>query len=238
MKLDERNGVIASTIEEFTSTLPAPRPALPSSIRNTIDQVFAADDINDILRSLQRHADGGDATIAEWARKTKATIEIRSPTSVLVTLRMLRASSRWTIAEAFQREYAIASEFMSHGDFVEGIDAKLIRRSKDRPNWTPNTLTEASAANTIGAIDAFFPDTLPDRLPLLRSGAGAQYTDYPHAPLSLPREKDILTSLSDPSVEGDAEKCVQFWLFECDGRVGVREKVEDVLERRSLKESN
>ena len=90
------------------------------------------------------------------------------------------------------------------------------------------------ADTAIRQINQFFPQT-PRRLQLLRTGPGAEFKDYPHSELGLPREAEILESLEDEEIEGDYKKCVEWWVFQYEGKVGVREKVEDVLERLASK---
>ena len=47
-----------------------------------------------------------------WAYRTLKTMRKRSPTSVHVALRQMRASGKWSIADTFRREHAIATKFM------------------------------------------------------------------------------------------------------------------------------
>ena len=142
--MPQRLQIINDTIEEFTTGLPHDTPMqIASDIRRAIDYVFQeSHNINDILAALKETRDvpNTPANIVDWAKRTEKTILMRSPTSVKVTLHMLRAARRWNIVQAFQQEYHIAARFMEHPDFIEGVTARLIRKPAQTPNWTPATL--------------------------------------------------------------------------------------------------
>lgn len=191
-----------------------------------IDAIFAANSPLDILAGLQDLINAGEHSqeIKQWAEKTIKTIRERSPTSVAVTLRQMREAREWDIAETFQRELDIATHFMHHPDFIEGVTARLINRTKERPNWSPNTLEEV----TDEQVDAFFRQVSEERLALLDIGKRGRYTKYPHAYLGLPTEKEILAFVEEGR---STEEIVKYFIKEKDGKVGVREKVEEVMER-------
>jgi 3-hydroxyisobutyryl-CoA hydrolase len=168
-----------------------------------------------------------DEAVRSWATKTIATIRERSPIGVAVTLRALRAGRHWNIAQAFRNEHAIASAFMAHSDFVTGVTARLIERSKERPNWAPNTLEDVRDAD----VDAFFVgcDAKSGGLPLLETGPRASYNEYPHAWTTLPTETAIKEQLQKSG--GSQEEALKALLKNTDGKVGVKEKVEEVFSR-------
>lgn len=190
-----------------------------------IDAIFSANSPLEILAGLQDLINSGDHTqeLKQWADKTMKTIRERSPTSVAVTLRQMREAKEWNIAETFQRELDIATHFMHHPDFIEGVTARLINRTKERPNWSPTSLEEV----TDKQVDSFFRQAEGERLGLLETGEHADFAEYPHAQLALPTEKEILAVSEGRS----KEEIVNHFIQERDGKVGVREKVEEVMER-------
>ncbi|TID19032.1 3-hydroxyisobutyryl-CoA hydrolase mitochondrial precursor [Venturia nashicola] len=222
----EVHSLIASTIAEFDTGLPSPRPQITGGQRQMIDGIFAADSPLDILAGLQDLINSGDHSqeIQQWAEKTIKTIKERSPTSVAVTLRQMREAREWDIAETFQRELDIATHFMHHPDFVEGVTARLINRTKERPNWSPNTLEEV----TDEQVNAFFQRVGKEPLDLLETRNNGRYAEYPHAWLGLPTESQI-RKLSSEGMS--TEEIVKHFIKEKEGKVGVREKVEEVMER-------
>ena len=234
--IDERNEIVSQTIDEFATGLPYDEPMeLAGEIRQKIDHYFDPAEfmsINEIVAALEARVleDSND----EWARDTLERLKERSPTSLAVTLRQMRDGIGWDIAEAFQREYNLASRFIEHPDFEEGVSSLLIRRSKERPNWQPSTVKNVQSAD----IDKFFSD--PPSLKLLRQMDRSKYRTYPHAKFSLPTEFDIVKLIRDQemvdqvnkgtmTVEGMMEACAQYYGY----KPGVREKVEEVIRRRT-----
>lgn len=162
--------------------------------------------------------------IKAWAKKTAATIRERSPISVAVTLRQMQTARSWNIAEAFQHEHNIAARFMAHPDFVTGVTARLIERSKDRPSWKPNTIEEVTERE----VKSFF--NKPLKLALLNDSEAARYEEYPHRSLTLVTEADILAFKRQHSSTTN-DQIVKHFVDRSKGKQGVREKVEEVLER-------
>lgn len=223
MPPQERYKIINATIEEFSTGLPAERPQISGELRKTIDRVFHVDqpDAKAIIKSLEKvHADGSP-DLKKWAEKTIETIQTRSPISVAVTLEQMRVGRDWSIAQTFQREYDIASHFMAHPDFVEGVTARLIERKKERPNWQPNTLDDVKKSD----VKAFFAGSKDGSpLPLITQ---ADYKEYPHNWIGLPREDEILREASGKK----ADEVVAKLLEKYEGKQGVREKIAEVLDR-------
>ncbi|KNG52502.1 3-hydroxyisobutyryl-CoA hydrolase mitochondrial precursor [Stemphylium lycopersici] len=223
MSLNDRFRIINATIEEFSTGLPADRPQISGELRRTIDAVFHADQpgIKGIMTSLERvKNDHADPEIQAWADKTIQTIHSRSPTSVHVALQQMRTGSRWSIAQAFQKEYEIASRFMAHPDFVEGVTARLVDRKKERPNWKPNTLDDVKRKD----VDAFFASGEEAPLPLISQ---ADYKEYPHSWIGLPREDEILREAGGKKTEDVVAKLLEKY----EGKQGVREKIAEVMDR-------
>jgi 3-hydroxyisobutyryl-CoA hydrolase len=223
MALNERFKIINATIEEFSTGLPADRPHISGELRRTIDSVFHIDQssIEAILGALQPIQDSGKPELSKWAKKTIETIQTRSPISVAVTLQQMRVGRQWSIAQTFQREHDIASHFMAHPDFVEGVTSRLIERKKERPNWQPNTLADVKRRD----VDKFFsPAGKGGKLPLL---SDVDYQDYPHAWIGLPKENEILRLAGGRK----GEEVVEVLLEKYEGKQGVREKIAEVLQR-------
>lgn len=136
----------------------------------------------------------------------------------------MHEAETWNIAETFQKEHSIANVFMHHPDFIEGVTARLIERKKTRPNWQPNQIEDVTAEE----IDQFF-EKGAKKLPLLENGGHATYKEYPHQKLALPTEKEILDFRGKQGKM--TEEVVQHFVDVKGGKLGVREKVEEVLER-------
>jgi len=226
LNLQERYRIVDATIEEYCTGLPTDRAAISGPLRKAVDSCFSKEhqNIQEIFATLADVEKSEDMELSNWAKKTSETMHTRSPTSVLVTLQQMRVGKQWNIAEAFQHEYNIAAKFMAHGDFVEGVTARLIRRIKERPQWKPNTFEEVTADD----VSQFFTRR-PD-LPLINSGEGSQYREYPHAWLSLPKEQEVVQVVAQGRLKTPAE-IIDYFVEQRKGKQGVREKVSEILER-------
>ncbi|KAF2863227.1 3-hydroxyisobutyryl-CoA hydrolase mitochondrial precursor [Piedraia hortae CBS 480.64] len=231
-KKAERLRIINDTLEEFCTGLPQEQsPAhgvVGGDIRKTIDYIFQLDhDIDTILEGLQSYVDAQEVpqAIKDWAAKTKKTILQRSPTSVKVTIQQLREGRRWNIAETFRKEHVIASHFMEHADFVEGVSALLINKPKTTPNWNPSSLDGVSSKD----VASFFKPE--PSLQLLDDGEMqvVRYNQYPHRWTGLPRDQDIWQVLKEGNQNKD--KLVERFVKDYKGKQGVKEKVEEACER-------
>ncbi|KAK5162799.1 3-hydroxyisobutyryl-CoA hydrolase [Saxophila tyrrhenica] len=237
--MDHRLRIINTTIDEFSTGLPHDQPLsapVGGNIRRAVDYCFqpANRTVEACLDMLQEIADRdpsspGGTEIIDWARKTKKTILQRSPTSVKVTYKQLRDSLKWSIADTFIREQGIASRFMEHPDFVEGVSALLIDKPRRTPSWTPATLDEV----TNEAVQQFFPPISTLHLQLLTSGEGSDYIEYPYsADIGLPKEKTIEDYI-DQNRPRDHEAVMKHFVQRAAGKQGVKEKVEEVLARKT-----
>ncbi|TQB75346.1 hypothetical protein MPDQ_003323 [Monascus purpureus] len=219
--LPERLDLVNKTVAEFSTGLPQ-EPIWPGgNVRKAIDRCFKYDTVEEIFKALETEEEQ-----KEWAQKTLETLTIRSPTSLRVTLRQQRLGKNWGIAETFQREYQIAAHFMRHHDFVEGVKARLMSKPPREPKWQPASLEEVSPAK----VDSFF--LLPEREQRLALLSDTDYKNYPHAHYALPSEKDIEKFVRENAV--DAKKTVASFVEKWGYKEGVREKVADVLKRKTV----
>ncbi|KAH9830386.1 putative enoyl-CoA hydratase isomerase family protein [Teratosphaeria destructans] len=233
--LRKRLQIVNQTIEEFTTGLPhdrkLSRSTVGGNIRQAIDYALqplnSLDDMLDALQGLSLNATGTTPPeVQDWATNTRKTILQRSPTSVAVTFRQLQEGQRWNIAHTFRKEHVIASKFMEHPDFVEGVSALLINKPKTTPNWSPPSIPEVSES----ALDDFFAPE--PTLQLLNTGDNAAYTDYPHAWTSLP--SDLMIQEFVQRGRQRRQKVVEEFIQRYNGKQGVQEKVEDVMLRKCV----
>ena len=225
--LQDRLRIINDTVEEFATGIPHDQPMqIAGQIRQAIDYVFQpSTGINDIMDALREAQEKAPGPVKEWAKKTEDTIKIRSPTSVKVALRQIRDGKKWDISQTFRHEHHIASKFMEHPDFVEGVSVKLIHKSKEQPKWNPATFDEVSDEEV-----ASFIGTNPTDLELLNTGEGTDYKDYPHSWIGLPREIEVEAKVREGEIK-DVEGVIQYFLHIKRHKMGVREKVQEILDR-------
>lgn len=219
--LDKRNTLVNETIEEFAINIPRDEPPLlRGDFRDAIDRCFHPDTVEEILQALQKEeASGGQ--FSTWAGNTLTTLTERSPTSLKVTARQMVAFKETDIAEVFRREHQLAGRFMAHHDFTEGVTARLIE--KRTPQWQPATLEEVSNQDVdkMFLADGKSLDLLSPQL----------YTEYPTAnSIGLPNEATIANTLRDNNFKSFKE-VFQFYNDTRRNKLGVREKIEDSLQR-------
>ena len=217
--MEERLATIDATVEEFGTGLPHNESMLlAGKLRVAIDRCFRHNTVEDIIAALKK-----ETVMSEWASKTMKTLSKRSPTSLKVALRQLRLGKGWAVSEAFQREYHIASRFMSHPDFVNGISARLIDKPPTTPVWDPPTL-EGVKDND---VEEFFSVQGARRMELLSEG---DYEEYPFGYLALPREEDVERLVRRGGKS--RSMVIEEFISQRNGKPGVREKVEEVIRRK------
>ncbi|RAH46407.1 mitochondrial 37S ribosomal protein mS47 [Aspergillus brunneoviolaceus CBS 621.78] len=214
--LPERLDLVNSTIAEFSTGLPESTTVdLGGAKREAIDRCFGHNTVEGIIEALQQ-------ANTSWAEQTLKTLAKRSPTSLKVALRQMRVGKQWSISEAFQREAHIASQFMRHPDFNEGVRALLVRKRK--PMWQPASLEEV----TTDMVDRFF--TLPEGESRLELLSEHDYNDYPYN-YGLPTEASIRRYVRGELSKKDDP--IEHFVGLTGGKPGVREKVTEVLQRKA-----
>ncbi|MEJ8308256.1 3-hydroxyisobutyryl-CoA hydrolase [Agrobacterium larrymoorei] len=118
-----------------------------------INRAFDFSNMAAILSAL--HADGSD-----FAKSTLVLLEAKSPTSLVLTLHLLRAAQNSDSLETcLDREYAADALILDGHDFYEGVRAAVIDKDRN-PVWSPARLEEVDQK---GLTDAIQP--LPSLFP-------------------------------------------------------------------------
>ena len=65
----------------------------------------------------------------------------RSPTAVVLTLKLLRHNENQPLEEVFLADLKAARYIVAHPDYVEGVRARLVDKD-DNPQWQPATIEE------------------------------------------------------------------------------------------------
>lgn len=132
---------ISQTIARFAET--APTIATPDLFA-LADRAFAFDSMEAIMAALA-------AEPGAMARKVHAILLTKSPTSLKVTLRLLRMGrTSGSLEDCLQREFAVAATMMRGHDFYEGVRAAVIDKDRN-PKWSPPALDKINAAD----VDAY-----------------------------------------------------------------------------------
>ena len=182
------------------------------------------------------------ATLQAWAAATRAAIDKGSPTSVKLALLAIREAKLLDIEEAFLMDLRLATACCNpelHPDFKTGVTHQLVTKSKGRAAWQPSTLQEVSLQTL---RSTFFSNPPPFKTPALPklsfAKTGVQpYKAYPWN-FGLPTEnevRDVVTG--DAKGAGDlaktADEVVAWFVSRRKGKIGVQEKVREVLDRKT-----
>jgi enoyl-CoA hydratase/carnithine racemase len=73
-------------------------------------------------------------------------ISERSPTALVLTLKLLRQNEGRPINEVLESDLKAAHFMFKHPDFLEGVRARLLDKD-DHPRWQPTSISEVSDLN-------------------------------------------------------------------------------------------
>ena len=132
----------AGVVERFAAALPE---ASFAPHRAAIDRCFAKDSVLGIIAALE-------AERTEWAAAQVKILRRMSPTSLCVSLELLRRGASLDLRGCLDEELHLTGTVVhDHPDFREGVRSVLVDKD-GAPNWTPPTLEEVDPA----AIRAMF----------------------------------------------------------------------------------
>ena len=132
----------AAVVERFAE---APPEAGFAPHRAAIDRCFGQETMPAILAALE--AEGTD-----WAAEQVKILRRMSPTSLCVSLELLRRGAGATLDECLSMELALGRSVVNqHPDFREGVRSVLVDKGST-PHWTPARIEEVDPA----AIAAMF----------------------------------------------------------------------------------
>jgi enoyl-CoA hydratase len=119
-------------------------PSALAALAPTFDRLFAHDRVEHLLEALAREP-------GEWAAQTHAALLRLCPTSLAVTLRLLREGRTRGYDADVEVEYRLSQRMALRHDFREGVRAVLVDKD-GQPRWSPATLAGVHAAD----VDALF----------------------------------------------------------------------------------
>jgi len=102
--------------------------------RSLIDECFSAPTLEEALFRMHGHKD-------PWVWKILDNLEESCPLSLKISFELLKRAAGKSFAELKAMDFRLAQNFLRHGDFLEGIRAKIIDKD-NHPHWCYKTLQE------------------------------------------------------------------------------------------------
>lgn len=152
---EDPSAAVDAVLDRFASE---PEAAELASLRARIDACFGQATLGEVLEALAAEPTG-------WGARQLELLSSRSPTSLAVTYRQLRAGGALDFDAAMQLEYRLVHRFMAGHDFTEGVRALIIDKD-NRPAWRPDRLAEVTDA----MVEAYFAPLPWGDLPLQGRG--------------------------------------------------------------------
>ncbi|UXT19723.1 enoyl-CoA hydratase/isomerase family protein [Agrobacterium tumefaciens] len=123
--------------------------------RDIIDATFSFDTVEEIFEALAARQDA-------FSRETLKVLQKRSPTSLKLTLKLLRLGRESaSLIECLEREYAAGTEILRQHDFYEGVRAALVDKDRN-PRWQPARLEEVREEDIAPYFAAHSGNLFPD----------------------------------------------------------------------------
>jgi len=232
---------VDKTIEDFVAEREPSEPPAPFTgpIRIALDSAFRHNKVELILKDLEVISlTSANSSVKQWASDTLAALKLRSPTSLKVALKAIRRGKDLELLKTLDMELKIATAFCcgASPDFITGVKAKFVDRIEDseRPNWSPASLDEVSEEEVV----AKFFDTKSPYLTLAPeltipadSTPGTRLDPEKYA---LPSESKIGSEVKafDDGRGIQYEKLLQIFTKLQPGKLGVKEKIYEVVQRR------
>ncbi|KAG6917931.1 hypothetical protein DXG01_000368 [Tephrocybe rancida] len=235
--------VINSTIEEFSAErLAEDKPYLLSGeIRGALDFAFRHAEVEKIFEDLEILINHNSPAVSQWAKQTLEVLHLRSPTSLKVALKAIRKGKQLTLLETLEMELKIAAAFCNSAspDFKTGITTVLLEKKRnERPAWSPSSYKEVSEE----VVSRFFAEDSPylSGVPslsisnLLKKQEASSTKPFKFA---LPTEDEIGAMVRGSHSAGGAtgisvDELVSAFNNIRNGKIGVREKVLEVAQRK------
>ncbi|NGM22362.1 enoyl-CoA hydratase/isomerase family protein [Roseomonas stagni] len=124
-----RDALLAGDIGAVDRLAEAVAPGAIAAQRPAIDRCFSHATLADIQAALA-------AEDTDWARAQSAILARMSPTSMAVTLELLKRGATLDLAGCLAMELRLTRAVTMHPDFAEGVRAVLVDKD-NHPHWQP-----------------------------------------------------------------------------------------------------
>lgn len=195
-----------------------------------INCCFSGETVEEIVERLGQLQSTKDKSIASWATKTLETLSKMSPTSLKVTLELMRRGRQSTFKECFRMECTLAANMLDRvPDLYEGISAKLVRKLPTA-QWKPSTLELVK----LDFIKDLFVSTKDTPRVAFLSTSSDDYSEYPHVANGLPTTPQLQAMIQANQHLESWDAICQAILDECHNKQGVFEKLQLIRQELSI----
>lgn len=118
-------------IEEFSSK---PGESEFKKISAFCEMIFKEETVEGIIKNLLKEN-------SDLSKKLLSIIKKKSPTSLKIALKSLRAGEKIDFEECMKMEFRMVNKVMSDHDFYEGVRALIIDKDNE-PKWNPKNIED------------------------------------------------------------------------------------------------
>ena len=151
---------LINILEGYETNLPSSRNQAAKQLASALDPIFKKDITanTDMDEWVATYFEGKSSLVEIIESLRQCSIQTRlcdqvfdrlaerSPTALVVTLKLLRHNEHLPLEEVFQTELAAARFILNHPDYVEGVRARLVDKD-DNPRWQPETIEAVKDPN-------------------------------------------------------------------------------------------
>ncbi|PVV03977.1 hypothetical protein BB560_001533 [Smittium megazygosporum] len=228
---DEVNAIIEEFVDKDSGDYKNNTSYTLAPYLDAINRCFGFNTLEEIFEALESETEKKD-----WARNTLKILKQMSPSSLKITLEMVRRGKNMSIKQCFNMEGHIAAKIIKTNDFNEGVSELLIRKTKN-PKFIPPTIYGVSKEEI---VEKYFEKT--DPMFNIKFRSEVDFYEYPHKKYTLPNEADVMKFVgnsidvlnSNPKSHVlTAEMIVEHFDRLYNHKAGVKEKVWDIVTRCS-----
>lgn len=197
-----------------------------------INKCFGEQTVEGIMSNLtQLSQSSADKVAADWAKQTIETLQKMSPTSLKVTLELMRRGRQSSFKSCFRMECTLAANMLDRvPDLYEGISAKLVRKQTSAA-WNPSSIEDVDLA----FVKGLFEPTKTTPQVAFESYADDFY-EYPHGQYVLPTTSRIKAIIQNSQHLQKWDAIQDSIMTEFNNKPGLAEKLQYIRQHHLTKD--